>query len=128
MSKYRKKPVEIEAVKVPLNEYADSPLGDWEETPDWLQHAFDTGTICPRFAGEDYWYYDIATLEGVMTASPGDFIILGVEGELYPCKPSVFAATYEAVATIPYETDEGVVVAVDLDGTIHRMKPQEVDQ
>lgn len=39
----------------------------------------------------------VYTLEGVMTASPGDWIIRGVKGELYPCKPDVFAATYEAV-------------------------------
>ena len=41
----------------------------------------------------------IETLEGVMTASPGDWIIRGVEGEEYPCKPSVFEKTYEAVTT-----------------------------
>ena len=39
----------------------------------------------------------IQTLEGVMKASPGDWIIRGVKGELYPCKPDVFEATYEEV-------------------------------
>lgn len=39
----------------------------------------------------------IDTPEGVMTASPGDWIIRGVKGEHYPCKPDIFAATYEAV-------------------------------
>jgi len=38
---------------------------------------------------------DIPTLEGVMHASPGDWIIRGIQGELYPCKPDIFAATYE---------------------------------
>jgi len=37
------------------------------------------------------------SLEGTMTAQPGDWIIRGVKGELYPCKPDIFAATYEAV-------------------------------
>lgn len=37
----------------------------------------------------------IPTLEGEMTASPGDWIITGVKGERYPCKPDIFAATYE---------------------------------
>lgn len=97
MTTYRKKPVEVEAVRAPLNEWADNPLGDWEETPEWLQQAFDSGSIQPRFAGEDYWYYDIGTLEGTMTASPGDFIIRGVQGEIYPCKPDIFRATYEEV-------------------------------
>lgn len=39
----------------------------------------------------------IETLEGVMTANPGDWIITGVKGEKYPCKPDIFEATYEAV-------------------------------
>ena len=40
---------------------------------------------------------DIATLEGTMHASPGDYIIRGVNGEFYPCKPDIFVKTYEAV-------------------------------
>ncbi len=40
---------------------------------------------------------EIPTLEGVMLASPGDWIITGVRGEKYPCKPDIFAATYEPV-------------------------------
>ena len=40
---------------------------------------------------------DILTLEGVMRADPGDWIITGIKGERYPCKPDVFAATYEPV-------------------------------
>ncbi len=39
----------------------------------------------------------ISTLEGIMIADPGDWIIVGVKGERYPCKPDVFEATYEAV-------------------------------
>ena len=40
----------------------------------------------------------ISTLEGVMIASVGDYIITGVQGEIYPCKPDIFLATYEAVS------------------------------
>ena len=40
---------------------------------------------------------DIPTLEGVMHANPGDWIIRGVKGELYPCKPDIFEASYEPV-------------------------------
>lgn len=43
-------------------------------------------------------YLLIETLEGVMRADPGDWIITGVKGEKYPCKPDIFAATYEEVA------------------------------
>lgn len=39
----------------------------------------------------------ISTLEGEMTAEPGDYIITGVKGERYPCKPDIFAATYDPV-------------------------------
>jgi len=39
----------------------------------------------------------IRTLEGEMTASPGDYIITGIKGEAYPCKPDIFEATYEPV-------------------------------
>lgn len=42
-------------------------------------------------------YVEILTLEGVMTAKIGDYIICGVQGELYPCKPDIFLATYEEV-------------------------------
>lgn len=43
----------------------------------------------------------IKTLEGEMMADPGDWIIKGIKGELYPCKPDIFAATYEPVDTPP---------------------------
>lgn len=74
--KFRKKPVVIEA---------------WRNTagaviPDWLQ-----GRGVGRVGSE----LTIVTLEGTMTAQPGDWIIKGVEGEVYPCKTDIFAATYE---------------------------------
>ncbi len=43
---------------------------------------------------------EIVTLEGTMTASIGDFIIKGVQGEIYPCKPDIFADTYQAVKAV----------------------------
>lgn len=92
--KYRKKPVVIESIKVPHHEYSDDPF-IFEEVPEWLDAACRSGVITPRMKSEDYWYYEIKTLEGSMLASPGDFIIQGVKGELYPCKPDIFAATYE---------------------------------
>ena len=92
---YTKKPVTIEAVQYRHCEYADNPL-TFDETPDWLNDAIADATIKPIFKGEDYWYLQIRTLEGMMLASPGDWIIRGVEGELYPCKPGIFALTYEA--------------------------------
>ena len=46
---------------------------------------------------EDACYLEIKTLEGVMTANENDFIIKGVKGEFYPCKPDIFETTYEKV-------------------------------
>lgn len=48
----------------------------------------------------------IRTLEGSMIASPGDWIIKGIEGEFYPCKPHIFAATYEPAATLHEQNED----------------------
>ena len=82
MARFRKRPVEIDAFRLPL----DGPL------PDWLEAAVASGVVRPLGAGAQ-----IDTLEGLLTATPGDWIIRGVKGELYSCKPDVFALTYEAV-------------------------------
>jgi hypothetical protein len=91
--KYRKKPVVIEAMQVPaINAYADDFLVWAEEV------GFDDDYHPPRPLREaDRGCYFIRTLEGVMRADPGDFIIKGVNGEFYPCKPDIFALTYESV-------------------------------
>lgn len=80
MPKFRKKPVEIEAERF----YADQPLP-----------FRDRGPIV-WFDGEDGRFY-VQTLEGPLRVSDGDFIICGVKGEFYPCKPDIFAATYDPV-------------------------------
>jgi len=79
--KFRKKPIVIEAVK-------------WTGTADSMDgiRAIDTGTRAVDFTHENVF---ILTLEGQMTANLGDWIIRGVSGELYPCKPDIFAMTYE---------------------------------
>ncbi len=88
MDKYRKKPVVIEAVRVP-----DGPVESAERAMEWGKLVV--------WLGEGDWEVSeglgisIRTLEGVMLAQPGDWIIRGVKGELYPCKPDIFAATYE---------------------------------
>lgn len=85
MPKFRKKPVEIEAFQLPPFGEDPSP-----EMVDWL-HQFDANWI-----GEG-GHIVIHTLEGYMTANPGDWIIKGVKGEMYPCKSDIFAETYERV-------------------------------
>ncbi len=77
---WRKKPVVIEAWQ-----YNPSIL-----FPEWLQTAYVNEIA--YFDGDSL---AIVTLEGIVHAKIGDWVIKGVEGELYPCKPSIFAATYE---------------------------------
>ena len=87
--KFRKKPVEIEAMG-PLDDENAAAIAEWCGGRVWIDSM-----IYP----EDLRHpsVDISTLEGDMTASPGDWVIRGVAGEFYPCKPDIFAATYEAV-------------------------------
>jgi hypothetical protein len=84
VSKYRKKPVVIEAVQI-RRDNDDELL------------AFLRKHDVPFHTAGDHKLV-IRTLEGDMTAMPHDWIIKGVKGEFYPCKPHVFEATYEAVS------------------------------
>ncbi|MFJ2676383.1 hypothetical protein [Streptomyces sp. NPDC087525] len=88
MGRYRKKPVEIEAVR-----YDGT---NWDEIATFMGR---TGRVEEtKLPGPGRGMHDgtvIHTLEGDMTASVGDWIIRGVQGECYPCKPDIFAATYE---------------------------------
>lgn len=85
MAKFRKKPVVIEAVQ--WTGCASQLLLDMATTEDRELSVVSIGATGDQL--------HIKTLEGVMVASPGDWIIRGVKGELYPCKPDIFEATYE---------------------------------
>jgi hypothetical protein len=85
--KYRKKPVVIEAEQ--WNEKGDVPYaplstidGDWE---------------CLGCGKKAYQHANCKTLEGFHIVCPGDYIITGVKGEHYPCKPDIFEMTYDHV-------------------------------
>ena len=103
--KYRKKPIVIEAIQVTSADFNGSTFDGrpFSETPDWLADALVAGTIAVHPDDRDYARWRINTLEdgpngeAKHIADPGDFIIRGISGELYPCKPDIFAATYEAV-------------------------------
>ena len=79
--KYRKKPVVIEAFRWTL-----------DEVPVWWLYRND-------LVIQDVHLQTVAipTLEGTLIAKPGDYIIQGIKGEIYPCKPDIFEATYELV-------------------------------
>jgi hypothetical protein len=66
------------------------------DMPDWLSDGF-TSEVCT--SANDGIY--VKTKEGTMRADWGDYIIQGVQGELYPCKPGIFEATYDAVPDLP---------------------------
>ena len=94
--KYRKKPVIIEAIQ-------------FEDNSDRIIeiHEFMGGdTIRVNYEDKDNPYLKIETLEGIMKASVGDYIIKGVNGEFYPCKPDIFEKTYEIVID---ETDKSII-------------------
>lgn len=87
--RYRKKPVEIEAFQLGVHPYL----------PDWFMDKLSANDIVTH--GRDYGpieWAEIKTLEGIMRVERGDWIIKGVKGEIYPCKPDIFAMTYESAA------------------------------
>jgi hypothetical protein len=105
MAKFRKRPIVVEAFQM-----TEARRWDNSEWPNWLNEAWQ------REPGENAVWIDpdaplapghlsaaelvCGTLEGVYRIDWGDWIIRGVKGELYPCKPDIFEATYEAVETV----------------------------
>jgi hypothetical protein len=87
MPRFRKRPVEIEAVRLAGDSVSDAV----QFVP---SDQFAGGGVLPD---DGRFFVDIKTLEGTMRAVEGDWIIRGVQGEFYPCKPDIFAATYEEV-------------------------------
>lgn len=90
MAKFRKKPVVIEAMQ--FEGVRIDSIGKALAFDDWLYPKSKAAGVTCRYSGANLI---IPTLEGDHTALPGDWIICGVKGELYPCKPDIFAATYE---------------------------------
>lgn len=95
---YQKKPVVIEAIQW---DGTDICLG---EIVHWMNH--EVQNLENNKLG-------IETLEGVMEASVGDFIIKGVKGEFYPCKPDIFEQTYEEVPTPLQHNEELYEAAIE---------------
>lgn len=97
---FTKKPVEVEAFQMTKERRKDN-----SEWPNWLHVGWSKDWHeASAVSCEDYPNSDgtdrivIHTLEGVHTVSWDDYIIQGVQGELYPCKPDIFEATYDSVA------------------------------
>jgi hypothetical protein len=90
MAKYRKKPVVIEAFKIKDILVAAQGYMGWSALPVWIQDAYNCGYLI--FMDP---YVRINTLEGWMTGDFDDYLIQGIKGEIYACKPDIFEATYE---------------------------------
>ena len=96
---YRKKPIVIEAFQ-----WTGGP--DQKEDPVWIVKALKKKEAWLVLSGTKDVYMMIETLEGYMKASQGDFIIKGISGELYPCKPDIFHKSYEKVEENPKTPDD----------------------
>lgn len=90
MAKYRKKPVVIEAFQI--SEKTEHQIRRWSNDV-----VYPSPILEPTDKNPSGVYWQVKTLEGIMTAIPNDFIIQGVNGEFYPCKPDIFEKTYELV-------------------------------
>ena len=95
--KWRKKPVVIEAFQW---------TGDKDQhgEPEWICQAI---AECKVAVFPDH--LAIETLEGILRAERGDWIIRGIKGELYPCKPDIFAATYEPADAAPENGEDSLI-------------------
>ncbi len=90
MPKFRKKPVVIEAIQYTGNNGLE--LHKWTKGV-----VIQSPVLEPTESNPTGSYVQVITLEGIMTGVVGDWIIQGVSGEFYPCKPDIFEATYEPV-------------------------------
>jgi hypothetical protein len=124
---YRTKAVEVEAVRFLASDYGE-PLR-FNETPEWLQSALDERRAWGAVKGEDYWYLAVGEYGAPgehQVLAPGDWLILGPDGELSGCSPDRFADLYEARRDpgTRVMTDRGALVVTviqsGLDGTLVR--------
>lgn len=102
MAKYRKKPVVIEAIQYKIVEeipckYGVAKKTNINEIAQFMKVNSLREVTIPNGTPEGETFLPIDTLEGIMKASIRDYIIKGIQGEFYPCKPDIFEQTYELV-------------------------------
>lgn len=91
MTRYRKKRIEVEAFQIEMGTMSA------HDYPEWFADALASGEVYQKRNPDYPVECTIRTLEGAMDANLGDYVIRGVKGELYPCKPDIFEQTYEEV-------------------------------
>jgi len=103
---FQKKPVIIEARQ--LTEENAGEIVEWiNSSVPVCSRYYKTRRACERLSGFDDVNLLIPTLEGPHVALVGDYIIKGVKGEFYPCKPDIFEMTYQALLTTTQENNNG---------------------
>lgn len=107
--KFQKKPVVIEAMQYTGNNHGE--IMDWASGRATMVHGPHT--------------FSVKTLEGVMTITPGDYVICGIKGEFYPCKPDIFTATYDPVKP---DSDQPVYEPRSELGKLLRVLTREVNE
>lgn len=96
MPRFRKRPVEIEAVQWDGTADGATPIVDWILAAGaGAAYQCSNPERCAQYGGDAPHVIVVRTLEGDMRATVDDWIIRGVKGEFYPCKPDIFEATYE---------------------------------
>ena len=100
MAIYKKKPITIEAFQLGI-----------DYIPDWFMDKVTSNDIILHGSSSGFEHHDdtsaeIKTLEGTMHADFGDYIIRGIKGEIYPCKPDIFEATYEKLDSFSIDVIE----------------------
>lgn len=104
MPQFRKKPVVIEAVQLLPGDCRRGWRREVYDAHLWIDEAFEADVLfwCAKKGddGLEDHHLKINTLEGQMRANDGDWLIRGVTGEIYACKPDIFEATYEPVPTL----------------------------
>lgn len=100
--KYRKKPVEIEAVQ-----FADDP-----DTLIKINDVLGLDPVNVSYEDPDNPVLKIPTLKGVITAQVGDYIVKGVHGEFYQCKPDIFEETYEPSIGLPIDISKAKCISI----------------
>lgn len=90
--KVRKKPIEVEAVQWTIGT-------GFAESAEWITEAISNGDLYMWNMSDDKVYWLVRTLEGAMMIGDKDWLIRGVNGELYPCKDDIFRKTYDIVSS-----------------------------
>ena len=120
--RFRKKPVEVEAMRLDAgvssnpDEFSPNSLAQANIAGWMLSHGFRGFRVD---GNQRPFGMIIETLEGEMYAAPGDWIIRGVNGEFYPCKPDVFQQTYELASTSSTDGPDEKQTYRDLTAAVH---------